>query len=46
MFNNARNNDEMKMKALFLYFFELMGISDKETLKSYCIHVSKPQVEK
>ena len=46
MFNNKKTSDDFILKSLFLYFFEFMGISDKDTLKSYCSHVIKRMTEK
>jgi hypothetical protein len=46
MFNNKDFSDEFIMKSIFLYFFELLGISDKETLQTYSSHVFKDQNEK
>lgn len=46
IFTHANSSKEFILKTLFLYFFELMGIADKELLEYCCSHTAKNSNEK
>jgi hypothetical protein len=46
MFSNRKSSEEFIMRSLFLYFFEFMGVSDRETLQTYCNQAIKSQNER
>lgn len=41
IFANKNSNEEFIVRTVFLYFFELMGIQDKDSLEYLCSFLAK-----
>jgi hypothetical protein len=46
IFNDKSSNEEFVIKNIFLYFFELMGIAEKDALEYLCSYITKNHDEK
>jgi hypothetical protein len=46
IFTNPNTSEEFVTKTLFLYYFELMGIAEKDSLEYMCSFIAKNSDEK
>lgn len=46
IFTNTSTTEDIIVKTLFLYFFELMGIQEKESLEYMCKFIARNTEEK